>query len=319
MQGDWFKLKASLLRVNLAPCQAGWQTIQDPPPSLVYMRPHPPRLPGYNLGVRLGGGPTCDVYSAVETRTSRPWAIKVLRDAAAADPSHVQMLGREAQIGLAVQHPNLVRIVRTGMEHERPYHLIMERARGSSLREELNRKKWLDASQVGLIGLQVAEALEALHRVGFVHADVKPDNLHFEPGPWTTLLDLGFAHRPGDDQGLADTGFVFGTANYVAPELCDESDRDGLAADVFSLGVTLFELLTGALPYPNGDVEETMVLHRDARPDSLWKRPGRWPIGLAALVDSMMFREPERRPTAKAVAQELQSMFARSATHRQAA
>ena len=285
----------------------------------VSMRARPPRLPGYNLGVRLGGGPTCDVYSAVEIKTSRSWAIKVLRDQAADDPTNIQLLGREAQIGLAVRHPNLVRIVRTGMGPERPYHLIMERARGSSLRHELTRKHWLDASLVGSIGLQVAGALDALHREGFIHADVKPDNLHFAPGPWTTLLDLGFAHRPGEDEGLADTGFVLGTANYVAPELCDQSDRDGPESDVFSLGVTLFELLTGELPYPSGDVEQTMVWHRDARPDSLWQWQGRWPLGLAALLDSMMSREPERRPTAEVVGKELQGMFARGGVLRQSA
>lgn len=283
------------------------------------MRARPPRLPGYNLGVRLGGGPTCDVYSAVETKTSLSWAIKILRDEAADDPSHVQLLAREAEIGLAVRHPNLVRIVRAGIGPGRPYYLVMERASGASLRQELKRKTWLEPSQVGLIGLQVVGALEALHREGFIHSDVKPDNLHFAPGPWTTLLDLGFAHRPGSDEGTADTGFVLGTANYIAPELCDRSERDGTAADVFSLGVTLFELLTGSLPYPNGDVEQTMLLHRDAQPDSLWEWQGRWPIGLAALLDCMMLREPERRPTAKMVAKELQSMFARSGALRQSA
>ena len=278
-------------------------------PRLIPMRARPPRLPGYNLGVRLGGGPTCDVYSAIELKTSRSVAIKVLRDEAAEDPIHVQLLGREAEIGLAVRHLNLVRIVSARMGPQRPYHLIMERARGSPLRHELKRKLWLEASLVGSIGLQVAGALEALHREGFVHADVKPDNLYFAPGPWTTLLDLGFAHRPGEDVNWAGTGFVLGTANYVAPELCDQNDRDGPPADVFSLGVTLFELLTGELPYPNGDVEQTMLRHRDARPDSLWQWQGRWPIGLAALLDCMMSRKPERRPTAKIVAAELQSMF----------
>jgi len=195
----------------------------------------------------------------------------------------------------------------------------MERASGLPLRNELRHKKWLDASQVGLIGLQVAGALETLHCKGFVHADVKPDNLHIAPGPWTTLLDLGFAHRPGEDQGLAGTGFVLGTANYVAPELCDHSERDGPAADVFSLGVSLFELLTGDLPYPQGDVEQTMLLHRDAQPDSLWQWQGRWPIGMASLLDIMMSREPERRPTARAVAKELQSIFAQNVALRRTA
>src|SRR5438874_51787 len=130
------------------------------------MRARPPRLPGYVLGPRLGGGPTCDVYSAVDEKRGRGWAVKVLRDEAAREPA----------------------------------------------------------------------------------------NLHLGPGRKATLLDLGFAHRPGEIVELLGAGYVLGTANYVAPELCDTPGSDGPAADLFSLGVTLFELLTGQLPYPDGGV-----------------------------------------------------------------
>ena len=140
---------------------------------------------------------------------------------------------------------------------------------------------------------------------------MKPENLHIGPGRNATLLDLGFAHRPGEIVELLGTGFVLGTANYVVPELCDTPGSDGPAADVFSLGVTMFELLTGSLPYPEGGVSQMMEWHRDRQPDTLWAWQGAWPIGLSALVDSMLDRDPAKRPTAKDVVREMRVIFPR--------
>lgn len=279
------------------------------------MRVRPPHLPGYVLGARLGGGPTADVFAAADAAGGRGWAVKVLKDDAAGDPTNVQLFRREARAGLAVQHPNLVRIVRAAVRAERPFHLVMERAAGRSLRSVLRQGGWLAPRTVGAVGRQAAAALAALHAAGYVHGDVKPDNLHVTPGRSATLLDLGFAHRPSEDPHLVGPGFVLGTANYIAPELCDQPDGDGPAADVFSLGVTLFELLTGELPYPDGTVEETMVRHRDGRPESLWDWRGTWPLGLAALVDRMLARDPASRPPAADVARELGSLFPAAAGH----
>ena len=280
------------------------------------MRVRPPRLPGYVLGPRLGGGPTADVFAAADEAGGRGWAVKVLRADAAADPTNVQLFRREARAGLAVAHPHLVRMVRASLNSDHPPHLVMERVPGRSLRSVLHQSGWLGARTVGAIGRQAASALAALHAAGFVHGDVKPDNLHLTPGRAATLLDLGFAHRPGEDEQVLGSGFVLGTANYVAPELCDRPGLDGPAADVFSLGVTLYELLTGELPYPDGSVEETMVRHRDDRPDSLWAWDGGWPLGLATLVDRMLRREPARRPTATDVADELTALFPTTAVAR---
>jgi eukaryotic-like serine/threonine-protein kinase len=275
------------------------------------MLARPPQLPGFVLGPRLGGGPTCDVYSAVDHSERRSWAVKVLRDDAARDETNVQLLRREARVGMSVRHPHLVRVVRARTEGIRHCHMVMERVAGQSVRQVLRRRGWLRPRIVALIARQTADALAALHTAGFVHGDVKPDNLHIGPGRTATLLDLGFAHRPGEDASFLGAGFVLGTANYVAPELLDAT-ADGLAADVFSLGVTIFELLTGKLPYPSGDVERTLTCHRDGRPDSLWRWRGRWPIGLADLVDRMLSRNPQARPTATTIVRELEGLFLRT-------
>lgn len=273
------------------------------------MHLHLPRVTGYVLGHRLGGGASCDVYAAVEEAGGRPRAIKVLRDEAADDATTIHLFRREARVGLAVRHPRLVRFVRAETQLDRPYHLVMERLRGESLRAVLRRERWLKPVTAATMVRHVAEALTAIHTAGFVHGDVKPDNIHVVADQSAKLLDLGFARPPGEDASLLGDGFVLGTANYIAPELCDRPAADTPAADVYSLGVTLFELLTGELPYPEDEVAETMLLHRDGRPESLWDWQGRWPIGMNVLLDGMLAREPELRPTAFAVARELGELF----------
>jgi eukaryotic-like serine/threonine-protein kinase len=273
------------------------------------MRLRPPQLAGYVLGSRLGGGPTADVFAAADETSGRGWAIKVLRDDAADEPANLQLFRREARAGLAVHHPHLVRVVRAEFDSDEPPHMVMELVPGRSARRALQESGWLPPRTVAAVGRYTAAALAALHAAGYVHGDVKPDNLHLTPGQSATLLDLGFTHRPGRDEHVHGPGFVLGTANYIAPELCDVPGGDGPPADVFSLGVTLFELLTGAMPYPAGSVTETMVRHRDDGPDSLWNWQGSWPLGLATLVDRMLERDPSERPTAVEVADELRVLF----------
>jgi serine/threonine protein kinase len=258
-------------------------------------------LSGFVIGTRLGGGPTCDVFSALDTTGRHGWAVKVLREDAALDPTNVQLLRREFRAGLALRHANLVRMLRSGPDDDYPRHLVMERVPGLSVRSILNRHGWLAPRQAARIGTQAASALAAIHNAGYVHGDVKPDNLHLRPNGSAVLLDLGFAHRPGDDEELIGQGYVLGTANYVAPELCEQPETDGPAADIFSLGVTLFELLTGDLPYACGGVQETMKSHRDRRPDTLHRWSGRWTYQFGDLVDQMLARTPSNRPTAREV------------------
>src|SRR5215213_1172118 len=136
------------------------------------MRARPPRLPGYVLGSRLGGGPPCDVYSAADDRGLFAWAVKVLRDDAARDLTNVQLLRREARAGLAVRHPHLVRIVRAVTDGEPPPHVVMERVSGRALRAVLRGRGWLGPRLAGSVGRQVAGALTALHAAGYVHGDV---------------------------------------------------------------------------------------------------------------------------------------------------
>jgi serine/threonine protein kinase len=186
-----------------------------------------------------------------------------------------------------------------------PYFLVMELLPGESLRARLQREYALDVATAVWVARQTAEAIAALHRAGYVHGDVKPDNVRLVDAGTAVLIDLGFAHKPGENAALLDEGFVLGTANYLAPELCESEAVDDPAADVFALGVTLFETMTGELPYPPGSVVETMERHRSEEPSPLCDHAGDWPPRLVRLMHRLLARKPHLRPRPLRVVQEL--------------
>jgi serine/threonine-protein kinase len=147
--------------------------------------------------------------------------------------------------------------------------------------------------------------LSALHRAGFVHGDVKPDNLRLTDAGAVVLIDLGFAHRPGENDALFRSGYVLGSPSYLAPELCAAEPSESPASDVFSLGVTLFELLTGRLPYPPGTLRQTFRRHCCDPPADIRTLAGRLPAALAELVQQLLAHRPDQRPRAAAVVQQL--------------
>src|SRR5438067_9479134 len=199
-----------------------------------------PRLPGYELFQYLGGGPLTAVYAGRDCATDEVCAVKVLREDWEDQPTAVKLLQREARAGLKVRDPRLVRLLHAHVTRA-PYFLVMELLPGESLRRRMQREYRLKLPVALWVARQTAEALAALHRAGFLHGDVKPDNVRLVSDGAAVLIDLGFAHHPGENDALLRQGYVLGTANYLAPELCRPRPHGGAASDLFSLGVTLFE------------------------------------------------------------------------------
>lgn len=263
-----------------------------------------PKIPGYELLARLGGGVMTSVYSAHDLDTDSACAVKLVRDDWEDRTTAVKLLQREARAGLTVSHPHLVRLL-TAHVTRPPYFLVMDLLPGESLRRRLRRDYRLDVATALWVTRQTAEALAALHRAGFVHGDVKPDNIRLAGDGRAILLDLGFAHRPGENAALLEEGYVLGTINYLAPELCGTDPVDGTASDVFSLGVTLYEMLAGQLPYPAGSVEQTFRRHHADPPADIRRYVSGLPAGLVVFIERLLARRPADRPKAAAVVQHL--------------
>src|SRR5690242_10938489 len=198
-----------------------------------------PNIPGYELLTRLGGGPLTAVFSAREVATDTPCAVKVLRPDWANQATAVKLLQREARACLAVHHAQVVQLRHAHVTRP-PYFLVMDLLPGESLRRRLRRDYRLETPTALWIARQTAEGLAALHRAGFIHGDVKPDNIRLLAEGHAILLDLGFAHRPGENAALLEQGYILGTVDYLAPELCRPEPSDDFASDLFSLGLTLF-------------------------------------------------------------------------------
>jgi eukaryotic-like serine/threonine-protein kinase len=263
-----------------------------------------PKLPGYELLTRLGGGILTSVYAARELESDEPCAVKLVREDCEDRDVAEELLRREARAALAVGHPHLV-AVRAAHVTRPPHFLVMELLGGETLRRRLRRDYRLDVPTALWVTRQTAEALSELHRAGYVHGDVKPDNVRLTGAATAVLIDLGFAHRPGENADMLARGYVLGTVNYLAPELCAAEPRDGPEADVFSLGVTLFEMLTGQLPYPTGSVAQTFRRHEADPPADVRRHAPNLPPALASLLGRMLARRPSDRPRASAVVAQL--------------
>jgi serine/threonine protein kinase len=263
-----------------------------------------PAVPGYELVQSLGGGPLTCVYAARDCATDAPCAVKVLREEWANEPTAVKLLQREARAGLRVSHPHLIGMRQVHVTRP-PYFLVFDLLAGESLRRRLRRDYRLDVPTALWITRQTAEALAALHRAGFVHGDVKPDNIRLVDDGNAILIDLGFAHRPGENAGLFEQGYILGTLDYLAPELCGAEPTEDTSSDLFSLGVALFEMLTGQLPYPAGSLQQTMRRHSCDPPADIRRHAIALPSALATLVDRLMAHKPTDRPRATAVVQQL--------------
>jgi serine/threonine protein kinase len=263
-----------------------------------------PPIPGYELLQCLGGGPLTCVFSARDGASDRPCAVKVLRPDWADQATAIKLLQREARAGLNVRHPHLVRLLDAHVTRP-PYFLVMELLHGESLRWRLRRDYRLDLATALWIARQTAEALAALHRAGFIHGDVKPENIRLVADGTAILIDLGFAHRLGENDLLLQEGYVLGTVNYLAPELCGAEPKAGQPSDVFSFGITLFEMLTGRLPYPAGTIEQTFRRHCSEPPTDIRQFVPSLPASLVTLVERLLARRPEDRPRAALVVQQL--------------
>jgi len=206
----------------------------------------------YRLERVLGTGAVGTVYGAVHQWTNREVAVKLLHEQVGDDAMTRQRFLREAQVAAGLKHPNVVDVLDMGDEDGKVY-LVMEMLEGESLEARREREGKLSAGEALGLLLPVMDALERAHATGIVHRDLKPDNIFLhrgEGGLVPKVLDFGIAKRLAATDGLQTAvGTVLGTPQYMSPEQAAAESNVGPTSDIWSIGVVLFELLTGRPPF----------------------------------------------------------------------
>ena len=252
----------------------------------------------YRVVSRLGQGGMGAVFLADDTRLGRRVALKVLPPDVAADPDRMHRFVQEAKLASSLTHPNVAYIHEIG-QHDDLWFLAMEYVEGVPL-TNLIREGPMRIADILPIGIQVADALDDAHQKGIVHRDIKPANLMLTPRGHVKVLDFGLAKREGskrtseDTQLLTSAGMVMGTVEYMSPEQVLGRDVDH-RSDIFSLGVVLYEMAAGRLPFNGANATETMARILQAQPDAIARFNYEVPEEFERTVRKCLEKDRERR------------------------
>ena len=275
-----------------------------PPPGEQPEEPTPlfPIEPGVQIGeyvieevVARGGMGT--IFAARHPVLGRRDAVKVMHGELGRRSDLVERLVREAQAVNLIRHPNIVDVFSLGTLPDGRGYFVMEWLEGMTLDERIRRKGPLSLAETAAILDQVFDAIGAAHAAGIVHRDLKPQNIFLEKrSPVVVkILDFGIAKLSGLDADRASSGLLMGTPGYLAPEQARTTEVDH-RADIYALGVVLFEMLTGERPF-GGESQASVVLkHIAAEPPSLLDRLGGLPPAIDAMVRRMLAKDPADRP-----------------------
>lgn len=246
---------------------------------------------GYRVLKKIGSGGMATVYKCFSDSENRVVAVKVPVESLAGAPSFVEAFKREARAAMAVEHPNVGRVLAVGDDPEAPI-IVMEYVKGRSLAATLAERGKLSPGEALRIAAAVASALQAAHDAGIVHRDVKASNVIIDEGGRPKLLDFGIAGalESVDVDTLAEQSSVAGTAEYMSPEQC-QGGEVGAPSDIYSLGVLLYEMLTGCVPFtgPRLSVVLSQVQDTPAKPSQAAE-------GMSGEIDELVMKMLEKNP-----------------------
>ncbi|MDP9411932.1 MAG: protein kinase [Actinomycetota bacterium] len=265
----------------------------------------------YEILRRLGGVGMAEVHLARDEHLGRDVALKVLRGRLAEDEVFLKRFRREARSAATLNHPNVVQVYDQRRSEDGRCYIAMEYVPGGTLKERIAREGPLDPAEASRLASQVAEALRAAHERGVVHRDVKSQNVLLSAAGDAKVADFGIA-RAADATTLSGPGAVLGTAKYMSPE-----QATGLVAtprsDLYSLGVVLYEMLTGELPFEADDPAQARAKHAVEPPPHPRDANPRVPEPMDALVTKLMAKDPEHRlGSAAELVEELGRVLGRS-------
>jgi serine/threonine protein kinase len=246
----------------------------------------------YRLEARIGAGGMSTVYRALDETLQRRVAIKLMNREVASDSDQLERFRREARAVAQLSHPHIVGVIDAGEDEGRPY-IVFEYVEGETLKERIRRQGRLAIPEAVAYSIEIARALGAAHSRHIVHRDVKPQNVLIDEEGSAKVTDFGIA-RTLDEEGLTADGRVLGTTDYVSPEQALGREVTG-QSDLYSLGIVLYEALTGAVPFVGENQVAVAMKHvRETLPDVRTSRP-EVSAALASVVDNATAKRVEDR------------------------
>jgi hypothetical protein len=297
---------------DVAPASEATTVLPSVAPSAPEMPAELARHPRYRLVEVLGVGGMGVVYKAEHRLMERPVALKVIDRSLTDKPAVVERFRREVKAAGQLSHPNIVHAYDADQAGDSHF-LVMEFVEGTTLARLVEQQGPLPVAQACDYVRQAALGLERAHEHGMVHRDIKPHNLMRTPQGQVKILDFGLARlvseaapalSPSGEEMSSDArasrhltqmGMVMGTADYMAPEQATDAHAADIRADIYSLGCTLYYLLTGRTPFPEGTVLDKLLAHGRATPKPLSDFRADVPAALTRVVERMMGKDPARR------------------------
>ncbi|HZV03286.1 MAG TPA: protein kinase [Planctomycetota bacterium] len=251
------------------------------------------RFDDFQLEKKIGQGGMGEVYRARQISLDRPVAVKVLTRGLASQPGFVERFRREAKAAANIVHPHVIQIYAYGIANEMPY-FAMEYVEGEDLQQRTRRLKRLPMEEIVDTMIAVASALAAAHEKNLIHRDVKPSNVMIDRQGNVKVMDFGLAKAASTDGSLTQSGVIMGTPNYLSPEQGRGDSIDG-RSDLYSLGVMMYELLAGDLPFRADTPAGLIFKHVYEEPVPVSKRNPEIPPFLEEIVHKLLKKDPTER------------------------
>jgi len=258
----------------------------------------------YEVEEQVGAGGMSSVYRAHDRLLDRTVALKVMHQHYGSDPEYVERFRREARSVASLSHPNVVTVIDRG-EHNGRQFIVFEYVDGENLKQLIQRRGAAPVDTALELGIQIAQALSFAHQQGLVHRDVKPQNVLLNGDGRAKVTDFGIARSLDVKRGMTQTGTVLGTSEYIAPEQAQGHHVDE-HTDVYSLGVLLYELLTGSVPFRGDNFVAVAMRHINDPPTPLHElRPDVPPRVEQAVLRALAKDPQDRYPSMAAFCDEL--------------
>src|SRR3954452_18578020 len=246
----------------------------------------------YRIEDEIGSGGVSTVYCAFDETLERQVALKVMHSDISSDAAALERFRREARTVAQLSHPHVVMVIDAGEDQGHPY-IVFEHVRGETLKDRIRRTGPLPIAEAVAYAIEIARALQAAHEGGLVHRDVKPQNVLIDEEGRAKVTDFGIALGL-EPEALTAAGRVVGTTDYVSPEQALGQEVTG-QSDVYSLGIVLFEMLTGAVPFKGESGVSVAMKHvREGIPDVQRRRP-EISAALAAVLERATAKELSNR------------------------